>query len=150
MTNKTLISLFLFLATTLVVGGVITGAYGIKHIQDQNKALKGKLSDTEEKLKSTQIVLENRITDDTKDTDHIQTEAEREAIAKRLYDEARVKWLKENPPVDVLYVEKNGYNTEYVINYLKRNKISGHCALVWRPDVVCMEGFHIVFPSSRE
>lgn len=74
----------------------------------------------------------------------------READAKAQWEESKAKWLAENPPVKTLFPEGKEYDTAYVIQYLKENKIAGHCALVWRIDVVCADGARIMFPRSRE
>lgn len=66
------------------------------------------------------------------------------------HNASKQKWLDANPPVHDLFDEDRTYDTAYVIEYLKENKISGHCALVWRPDVVCAENGRIIFPTSRE
>lgn len=66
------------------------------------------------------------------------------------YEANKAKWLAENPPVKELFNEDKIYDTDYVIQYLKENKIGGHCALVWRADVVCVDTGSIRFPTNRE
>src|SRR3990167_5107165 len=62
--------------------------------------------------------------------------AEKEKIHAE-FEANKAKWLAENPPVKRLFDGNKIYDNNYVIEYLKENKIGGHCALVWRPDVVC-------------
>lgn len=66
------------------------------------------------------------------------------------HEASKKKWLDENPPVRRLFDEDRISDTAYVIEYLKENKIGGHCALVWLPDVVCTDRDSITFPTSRE
>lgn len=75
-------------------------------------------------------------------------EAERE-VTRKQYEESKRKWLRENPPVDVLFDLDRIYDEEYVIDYIKRNGITGHCALVWRSDVICVDWDVLTFPTER-
>lgn len=71
--------------------------------------------------------------------------------ARRLHEENEKKWLAKNPPVKKLFDADQGYDTAYVIQYLKENPIAGDCALVSIPDVVCTDfGERVVFPTSRK
>lgn len=83
-----------------------------------------------------------------KSEQELQEEADREKQAGIEYMAVRKKWLDENPPVREFFDEGRIYNTDYVIQYLKENKIGGHCALVWRIEVVCADfGGVIKFPT---
>ena len=86
-----------------------------------------------------------------------QTYEEKEAEAKEIreahelarynHEKSKQEWLDNNPPVDVLFEESRIHDSEYIIEYLKRNKIGGSCALVWRSDVVCVDFGKLVFPT---
>ena len=81
--------------------------------------------------------------------DRPENQAEKQRIGRE-HEEARLLWLAENPPVEELFNVAMMYNTEYVIQYLRENKIAGHCALIWRPDVVCADFGSLRFPTSRD
>ena len=71
--------------------------------------------------------------------------------AEREYYEQKEKWLAENPTVKEMFDNKRIYDTEYVIQYLTKNKIGGHCALVYRKNVVCAEfNGRIKFPIIED
>lgn len=79
-----------------------------------------------------------------------------EKEAKELYENARDNWLAAYPPVTRLFDREMIHNTDYVVQYLKENPISGDCPLVWRSDVVCVEFSYsgrnvdtISFPTER-
>lgn len=76
-------------------------------------------------------------------------EVKRQLEAKEAHDKSKADWLAKHPPVVELFDEKRIYDTEYVIKYLQKNPISGHCALVWIGDVVCVDSDAIRFPTER-
>jgi hypothetical protein len=85
-------------------------------------------------------------------TTPVISQFQQEEIDKYNYEKSKADWLKANPAVKELFNEDKKNDTEYVIEYLKKNPIAGDCALVWRPDVVCasVSGASISFPTNRE
>lgn len=82
----------------------------------------------------------------------LEREAEIDAAheeSRRIHEEAKAKWFAQNPPVEVLFDDTRIRDMEYVTQYLIKNPIAGSCALVWIPDVVCIESGMIKFPTSR-
>lgn len=79
-----------------------------------------------------------------------QEKQQNEDEARIAYEKGKTEWFAKNPPVKLLFDANRGYDTEYVIQYLKENPIAGDCALIWLKDVVCSDfGDKIYFPTSR-
>jgi len=81
------------------------------------------------------------------DIGRAQEEAKSAANNRREYEESKAKWIEENPPVDEFFDEKRIGDVEYVVQYLRKYGISGHCAFVHHGGVICAEfGGKISFP----
>jgi len=81
-----------------------------------------------------------------KDTEEYKIEDVR---MRKEHEEAKAKWLRDNPPVKELFLEGKMYDNEYIIEYLKENRIAGDCALTWIRDVVCVDSGKLRFPKER-